>query len=175
MKKLLCMAAILVVSAAVGFGGGFLSEQQGQKQEETQAAAPVMPELVKNDEQANYTLPPKKVQETEPVKTTGEWLAQDDGKYFYVNASGDYLMNGWEEIDDAWYCFDSEGVMVTGWTKKDGKYYYLDTDGRMRTGWIKSNEDGLWYYLNEDGSMLSDAMTPDGYYVNSSGVLSYNG
>ena len=38
----------------------------------------------------------------------------------------------------------------------------------MATGWQQI--DGSWYYLQSWGGMLADAMTPDGYYVNSRGV-----
>lgn len=173
MKKILCMSAILVVLAAAGFGGGYLSVRGGQ-QEEIETEAPVMPELPKTDEQAGYQVPEKELKESEAARTEGQWLQQDDGGYCYINAEGNYLSGGWEQIDDAWYCFDNDGKMVTGWTKKDGVYYYLDTDGRMRTGWVKDNQDGLWYYLNEDGSLLTSARTPDGYDVNSNGVLYYD-
>lgn len=175
MKKLLCMAAILAVSAAAGFGGGYLSEASDRAVQETENGAPVMPELVKTDEQAGYQVPDRVERETEKVKSNGEWLQQEDGGYCYVNAAGDYLSGGWEQIDDAWYCFDDSGKMVTGWTKKDGADYYMDSDGRMRTGWIKDPADGLWYYLNEDGSLRINSQTPDGYSVNSSGALYYEG
>lgn len=173
MKKILCIAAVIAVSAAAGLGGGYLSEHSGQKEEQVETEAPVLPELIKTDEQAGYQVPEHTEAETQPVKKEGEWLQQDDGGYAYVNAEGNYLSGGWEEIDDAWYCFDNNGKMVTGWTKKDGVYYYLDTDGRMRTGWIKDSANGLWYYLNEDGSLLTSSTTPDGYDVNSSGALYY--
>lgn len=37
----------------------------------------------------------------------------------------------------------------------------------MQTGWIHLDDD--WYYLNSDGSLLTNAYTPDGYWVNHDG------
>lgn len=36
--------------------------------------------------------------------------------------------------------------------------------------WYQSPASGLWYYMGADGYMLTDAQTPDGYWVNSDGV-----
>jgi len=38
----------------------------------------------------------------------------------------------------------------------------------MATGWVKDN--GKWYYLASSGNMLRNTYTPDGYYVDGSGV-----
>ncbi|WP_125142431.1 hypothetical protein [Clostridium transplantifaecale] len=84
-----------------------------------------------------------------PDSTSGEgaWL-QDDVGWWYCNADRSYTVNNWQYINNNWYYFNGTGYMVTGWVD-----------------W-NSN----WYYCGSDGAMLSDAATPDGYYVGSDGI-----
>ena len=37
----------------------------------------------------------------------------------------------------------------------------------MITGWKEIS--GSWYYFGKDGSMLTNTITPDGYYVGADG------
>ena len=37
----------------------------------------------------------------------------------------------------------------------------------MLTGWVHDGDD--WYYLTSDGSLLTNAYTPDGYWVDAEG------
>ena len=54
-----------------------------------------------------------------------------------------------------------------GWIKKeDGWHYYLE-DQNPAFGWIEI--DGKFYYLQGDGRMMTDGITPDGYYVDQNG------
>lgn len=84
---------------------------------------------------------------------TGTWMKNSVG-WWYQYSNGSYPTNGWLEINNVWYCFDSVGYMRTGWiVASDGKYYYCDpTPG--------SNE----------GAMLTNQRTPDGYWVDASGA-----
>lgn len=77
----------------------------------------------------------------------GGWQ-QDHIGWWYRNANGTYTTNGWQLINNVWYCFDSVGY--------------------MRTGWIQSA--GVWYYCDASGAMLTNTRTPDGYWVDASGV-----
>lgn len=58
---------------------------------------------------------------------------------------------------------------ATGWkVNKDGTRKYLKPDGTyVSGGWL--NVDDNLYYMNDNGIMLSDTITPDGYYVNTKG------
>ena len=53
------------------------------------------------------------------------------------------------------------------WSKKDGVWYFYHEDGTPAKGWIV--DEGKHYYLTEIGRMLSNTMTPDGYYVDPNG------
>lgn len=63
-----------------------------------------------------------------------------------------------------------DNTNATGWRHDEGskKWYYIKPDGTwVKNGWL-SVDDEL-YYMDADGYMLADTITPDGYYVNSSG------
>ena len=88
-----------------------------------------------------------------------------DGQY--LNADGQPA-SGWEQDGSSRYYFDA-GIPRTDWQKIDNLWYYLGDDGVMQTGWVEM-EEGVWYYLYDDGHMASNEETPDGYYVDASGV-----
>lgn len=60
---------------------------------------------------------------------------------------------------------------VTGgtWKKTDSGIWYYELDGRtVRDSWV--TDDGSYYYVDGDGYLLTDGITPDGYYVDEYGV-----
>lgn len=50
----------------------------------------------------------------------------------------------------------------------EGGYRCLNEEGSPITGWIE--DQGIWYYGGEEGVLLTDTVTPDGYYVNGDGA-----
>ena len=62
---------------------------------------------------------------------------------------GSYPVSSWQQINGQWYYFDAEGYMATGWITLYNKSYYLDP---------------------VSGAMYKSGRTPDGLYVNESGV-----
>ena len=97
---------------------------------------------------------------------SADWL-YDNGSWYYLKDSGS-MATGWLKNGGSWYYLEDSGSMATGWVKDNGSWYYLKDSGAMATGWIKDN--GKWYYLASSGNMLSNTRTPDGYYVDASGV-----
>lgn len=95
--------------------------------------------------QNNIQTTQNSVQNTE---LKGAWQSDSTG-WWYSLSDGSYVTYTWKEIDGNWYYFNSDGYMLVGWQNINGKWYYLD--------------------LNS-GKMLVNTATPDGYYVNSSGV-----
>ena len=77
----------------------------------------------------------------------GAWLLDQNG-WWYCNADRSYTVNNWQFIDGRWYFFDERGYMKTGWLE-----------------WS-----GAWYYLADSGEMLTNAWTPDDYWVDASGI-----
>ena len=72
------------------------------------------------------------------------------------------------------YFFDKNGYMITGWLNTaDNKWYFFENmknidEGSMVIGWRKIKD--TWYYFVADGSMLTNSITPDGYYVGADGA-----
>ena len=57
-----------------------------------------------------------------------------------------------------------------GWRQNATGWWYQYSDGSyVKNNWFQ-DVDGKWYYFNNDGYMLANTTTPDGYYVNVSGV-----
>lgn len=104
--------------------------------------------------------------EDDGVMQTG-WI-KDGDTWYYLRGDGS-MKTGWLRDGDTWYYLRGDGSMKTGWLELDGVWYYLSGDGSMKTGWVEYQ--GKWYYLDpETGEMLTDTVTPDGYYVNADGV-----
>lgn len=62
------------------------------------------------------------------------------------------------------------GTEASGWVQEaDGRYRFRKPGGSFAgNGWIKI--DDQTYFIGQDGYMLSDTITPDGFYVNASGA-----
>ena len=110
---------------------------------------------------------------------TNRWI-KDQGKDYYVNGSGKLVKNAWQGA----YYLGKDGVMLTNAFTPDG--YYVGSDGAYYTNrWVKDQDKDYYvngsgklvknawqgaYYLGKDGVMLTNAFTPDGYYVGSDGA-----
>lgn len=77
----------------------------------------------------------------------GAWK-QDNKGTWYQYSNGTYPKSSWLQIDGIWYHFDDIGYMSV-------------------SKWIYTNG---WYYVGADGKMLVNTKTPDGYYVNETGL-----
>ena len=95
----------------------------------------------------------KNYSESQSRTTQGTWQHNDKG-WWYTQADGSYVKSAWKQIGSDWYYFNADGYMLVGWQQIGGNWYYMD--------------------LNT-GKMLSNATTPDGYYVGASGIYSANG
>ncbi|MDO4327515.1 MAG: hypothetical protein Q4E24_16080 [bacterium] len=51
------------------------------------------------------------------------------------------------------------------WYQKDGEWYYTDTSNP----WVRYGDD--WYYIDSTGKMMTNYITPDGYYISFSGRM----
>lgn len=98
-----------------------------------------------------------------------DWLLWTDGKWYYLGQDG-IMRTGWALVDGKWYLLNQDGSMAIGMTLVNQKLYLLQQDGSMVTGWAKDS-DGNWRYFLEDGAMAVAYTTPDGKYVDKSGIL----
>ena len=101
-------------------------------------------------------------------ETKAGWK-QTNGKWWYQHKDGTYTKNDFETISGQTYYFDASGYMVTGWKEINTKDYFFNASGVM----VKDNWQGA-YYLGKDGVMLTNAFTPDGYYVGADGAYVRN-
>jgi glucan-binding YG repeat protein len=106
------------------------------------------------------------------------------GGWIYLDQSSQdprygYMHFFWKRIGGSWYYFmptwlygdhrdgfyPRRAFMVTGWQKIDGSWYCFAASGAMIHDCWAGN-----YYLGSSGAMLTDARTPDGYYVGTDGA-----
>lgn len=100
------------------------------------------------DGQEDGTVPnPSDLSPQGPAGSRGAWLHDGTG-WWYCNADKSYTTNNWQEIN--------------------GKSYFFDDHGYMTVGWVFWNN--VYYYCGPDGSMMRDAWTPEGCYVDGNGA-----
>ncbi|MCH3922238.1 hypothetical protein [Limosilactobacillus sp.] len=117
--------------------------------------------------------------------------------YYYFDANGHYLTNGWINIKDGYWTYARpDGRLVTGWQKingswyffinlkggpamafnqihgdQKGNYYSFDANGHYQTNqWVKSDLDGSWHYAQANGILATGWQKINGrwyYFVNS--------
>ena len=92
-----------------------------------------------------------------------------NGKTYYFDQNCK-MAKGWKQASGNWYYFNDYGAAVVKiWLKSGGKWYFMQADGTMATNkWIQWYN--KWYYVGSDGAMYANCYTPDGYWVNGSGV-----
>lgn len=66
----------------------------------------------------------------------GVWRPSDNGTW-YENDDGTYPASAWQEIDNKWYYFDSNGYMLRNTTTPDG--YHVNDDGVWEEGSAAEN------------------------------------
>ena len=103
------------------------------------------------------------------VKDTWE---QEDGIWYYLDASGRMVSDCWQQVNGTWYYFDPSGALHDGWLLYHDEWYYM-TDAGMMTGYadIPGGEDSDSFYFYEDGRLAVNAATPDGRAADSDGYL----
>lgn len=105
------------------------------------------------------------------TKAIGWLQSPTSGLWYYMDANGIMMSNGWVQDGAYWYFLGADGAMKTGWVYTNGAWYYLKetagNKGAMQTGWIQTG--GKWYYCNASGAMLSNT-TVNGYKLGADGA-----
>ena len=100
----------------------------------------------------------------------GKWWSLN-GNWYYYDAEGYLVWDGWRKIDGEWYIF-KEAAMQTGWVYSGRNWYYMDASGAMATGWRQIG--GNWYFFNSYGAMIAGhwyRIDDTLYYFDSSGAM----
>ena len=105
------------------------------------------------------------------LSQSGTGWQQDGNGWYYLLPDGSRAAGRWIEDGGKTYWINGTGYMATGWQQfEGGTWYYFHSDGAMAVSeWV--DENGLWYYLGSDGKMLTNTVTPDGYYVGADGSM----
>lgn len=99
------------------------------------------------------------------------WVQTASGKWYWLDANGNMVVNRWVQIDSKWYWLDADGTMATGWKMVDSKWYYLDpVNGDMYTGWLQYK--GCWYYMVPGSGEMAKNIWVGNWYVNGDGIWS---
>lgn len=134
------------------------------------------------------------------VCTTGKDGLKEPGWYF-LGKDGKAEEDGWKNIGDGRYSFDSDGRMRTGWFYDGDNTYYLGgrNSGAMERGWLclefdennlpeegsisreyeQAGDNARWFYFQTNGRMKKgpagkfESAVIDGkkYYFDENGVL----
>nr|WP_294671921.1 N-acetylmuramoyl-L-alanine amidase [uncultured Blautia sp.] len=83
---------------------------------------------------------------TAPLQSSVTWKKKGGKRYCYRNGR---KLTGFQQIDGAWYYFNSKGVMCTGWQHIGNHYrYFSKKTGKMRVNTTiqgrKINSKGIW-------------------------------
>lgn len=104
------------------------------------------------------------------------WIQTGNNEYMYYYGNGTYARDGFYEIEDSWYYFESNGRMHKGWLYLNGYWYYMLPSGKMAvSGWNNINE--RWYYFNDAGIMQTGYIILGSsiYYADASGARVQSG
>ena len=102
--------------------------------------------------------------------TTGSYSFEVRSVKASNNAKSAWIRSGKQSADGRWWWDYGDGTWpASEWLYINGKWYYFQEDGYMATGWITLYNKS--YYLDpSSGAMYRSERTPDGLYVNESGV-----
>lgn len=123
-----------------------------------------------------------------------------DGKRYYIEINGQrygVVAHNYSGSPESWNTESSEdsgeswtggtintstavtvGMSITGelaqtyhWVQNEKGWWVENSTGSYPVNqWYQSPASGLWYFMGADGYMMTNATTPDGYYVNFDGV-----
>lgn len=105
----------------------------------------------------------------------GVWVSKTPTEWSYQNDDGMYQTGGWfqDPADERWYYLNESGVMSFGWKLLNDHWYFLNMNHDGAFGARVTSEwqwiDGYCYYFGADGRLCANAVTPDGFTVNTVG------
>lgn len=122
---------------------------------------------------------------------TSGWEKNENGQWTYKKYDGTLITSSWLTVDEKTYYMDENGIMLAdayapdgsyinpsgekvsykpGWVSDVNGWRYIQKNGYHAASTWLQDVDGKWYYFNIGAYMALDTTTPDGYYVDASGV-----
>lgn len=142
------------------------STTASESQALAESAAGQTREAVTTDRAANETATSTETSNKETNVTGGQYYSDDQGNWYYKDASGKNL-TGAQKIDGQNVYFRSNGQQVKGpligWNNNLSRYYDVDTGQLWTNRYLEYK--GNWYYLGENGYPLTGEQTIDGQEV----------
>lgn len=117
------------------------------------------------------------------LATGPRWFAYN-AHWYYMQADGSMLTDGWHKVGDSWYYMDAMGAAQIEWVNDGTGWFYMDpATAKMVTGWVHvatgDGEDGplRWYYLDAKGRMVTGWQSIGGswYWFDGSGAMAEGG
>lgn len=91
-----------------------------------------------------------------------QWQQDGSGWWLQEDSETGYAVNGWRQVDGAWYYFDGSGAMTTGMIEVNGLHYYMDpSTGRMAAGQTLEIG-GAVYEAAADGHLIPQGQEESG-------------
>lgn len=121
---------------------------------------------------------------------TSGWYKDDDG-WRYRQLDGSFITNTWINSDGQSYYINDSGLMLAdavtpdgyyvnrsgekqsylpGWAQVNGEWKYIQKNGYYAAAAWVQDVDGKWYYFDMAGKMVTNDVTPDGFYIDANGV-----
>ena len=162
------------------------SETASTSQTPTESVAGQTREAATTDRAASETTSTSETSKSETNITGGQYYSDDQGNWYYKDASGKNL-TGPQTVDGVKVYFRDSGVQVKGkfandnhyydkdsgalvtnkFVKEYGRTYYVDENGNKAIGSKEVN--GAWYYFEQYGELIKNNFAPDGRYYDKYG------
>ena len=162
------------------------SETASTSQTPTESVAGQTREAATTDRAASETTSTSETSKSETNITGGQYYSDDQGNWYYKDASGKNL-TGPQTVDGVKVYFRDSGVQVKGKFANDNHYYdkdsgalvtnkfveeygrtyYVDENGNKAIGSKEIN--GAWNYFDKHGELITNNFAPDGRYYDKYG------
>ena len=162
------------------------SETASTSQTPTESVAGQTREAATTDRAASETTSTSETSKSETNITGGQYYSDDQGNWYYKDASGKNL-TGPQTVDGVKVYFRDSGVQVKGkfandnhyydkdsgalvtnkFVKEYGRTYYVDENGNKAIGSKEIN--GAWNYFDNHGEQVRDRFAPNGRYYDENG------
>ena len=162
------------------------SETASTSQTPTESVAGQTREAATTDRAASETTSTSETSKSETNITGGQYYSDDQGNWYYKDASGKNL-TGPQTVDGVKVYFRDSGVQVKGkfandnhyydkdsgalvtnkFVKEYGRTYYVDENGNKAIGSKEVN--GAWYYFDQYGEQVKGRFASDDRYYDENG------